>query len=290
MFSHGSKKSVTLVADTAADANIFGLECVDNVDYTNCYIIDIVINNLLCGFIAKSHCIKSCSAACIINVAVNKLPHFAVFVCEHSFFGLAVYIGCFCLGGLLFLLGKGLVMLWQHCFPEKAHKTMSPKAVRSIRIAAFVLPVLIVLALTFFGSVPEHLRPDTLEEHLRGTAGVHKIVTLEVVQPDGKSQEYHLDCCDALADVLRFDQWDRINHKIKEEPLCTLWVYHGYLFDSGYFLEIYEGGYVRIHRREAFSQENAYYRIPTEVLAELITYAENDHAQGLLPLLPSGKG
>ena len=209
---------------------------------------------------------------------------------EHSFFGLAVYVGCFCLGGLLFLLGKGLVMLWQHCFPEKAHKTMSPKAVRSIRIAAFVLPVLIVLALTFFGSVPEHLRPDTLEEHLRGTAGVHKIVTLEVVQPDGKSQEYHLDCCDALADVLRFDQWDRINHKIKEEPLCTLWVYHGYLFDSGYFLEIYEGGYVRIHRREAFSQENAYYRIPTEVLAELITYAENDHAQGLLPLLPSGKG
>lgn len=209
---------------------------------------------------------------------------------EHGFFGLAVYLGCFCLGGLLFLVGKGLVALWQYCYPEKTRKTMSPKAVRAIRIAAVVLPVLIVLALTHFGSAPKHLRPDTLEKHLRGTAGVHKIVSLEVDPPDGAFREYHLDCCDALADVLRFDQWKRINHKVKEEPLCTLWVYHGHLFDGGYFLEMYSDGYVRIHRREDFRPENAYYQIPPEVLEELIAYAENDHAQGLLPSLPSGKG
>lgn len=207
-----------------------------------------------------------------------------------SFFGLVVYVGCFCLGGLLFLLGKGLVALWQYCYPEMAQKTMLSKAVRAIRIAALVLPVLIVLALTLFGSVPEHLRPDTLEEHLRGTAGFHEIVYLEVMRPDSTSQEYSLDCCDALADVLCFDQWKRINHKIKEAPLCTLWVYHGYLFDSGYFLELYSDGYVRIHRREDFGLENAYYQIPPEVLEELIAYAEAEYAQGLLPSLPPAKG
>lgn len=209
---------------------------------------------------------------------------------EHGFFGLAVYLGCFCLGGLLFLLGKGLVALWQYYYPEKAHKTMSPKAVRSIRIAVLVLPVLIVLTLTLLGSVPRHLRPDTLEEHLRGTVGYPGSITLEVMQPDGTSQEYYLDCCDTLADVLRFDQWDRINHKIKEEPLCTLWVYHGHLFDSGYFLEMYSDGYVRIHRRENFGPVNAYYHIPPEVLEELIAYAKAEHAQGLLPPIPPGKG
>lgn len=210
-----------------------------------------------------------------------------------SFFGLCVYAACFCLGGLLACLIKGLMDLWQHCFPEKNHKTISPAAARYLRVAAFVLPVLIALALSICGAVPKHLRPEKLEAHLQGNVGHHDGVTLELQHSDGTSREYRLDCGDGLAEIFRFDQWERaavVSHRALGEPLCKLWVYHAALFDSGYFLEIYEEGYVRIHCREDFSRENAYYRIPPEVFEELVDYAKNDYTEDYLPHLPSGKG
>ena len=79
------KEILSLVADSAAEANHFGLENVDNIYCTDCNVAYVSFHNLCSGFVSCSHRIKSGSAACIFDFARAEIPHLAFGMLLHGF-------------------------------------------------------------------------------------------------------------------------------------------------------------------------------------------------------------
>ena len=67
--TYRSKECFTLVADTATKANHFGLENINDIGCADCYVSDVVIYYLCTPLVADTHSVKSCSAACIVDIA-----------------------------------------------------------------------------------------------------------------------------------------------------------------------------------------------------------------------------